>query len=177
MSINFTPFPVLETDRLILRAVIVEDAIAIFGLRTNKEVNEFIDRKTPNNLSEARAFIDNIAKLEENNKGIFWVIASNSTNELMGTIGLRNFEDEENYAEIGYEISPDYQERGYMSEAFEAVINYGFQNLEIETIEAFTHKNNIASIALLEKQNFVLDPERRDEGFENNRSYRLVVSG
>ena len=177
MSINFTPFPVLETDRLILRALNLEDAKAIFGLRTNKEVNEFIDRKTPNNLSEARAFIDKIAKLEENNKGVFWVIASNSTNELMGTIGLRNFEDEENYAEIGYEISPDYQERGYMSEAFEAVINYGFQNLEIETIEAFTHKNNIASIALLEKQNFVLDPERRDEGFENNRSYRLVVSG
>ena len=174
MSINFTPFPVLETDRLILRALNLEDAKAIFGLRTNKEVNEFIDRKIPNNLSETRAFIDNIANLEENNKGVFWVIASKSTNELMGTIGLRNFEDEENYAEIGYEINPDYQERGYMSEAFEPVLNYGFQNLELKTIEAFTHKNNIASIALLEKQNFVLDPERRDEGFENNRSYRLT---
>jgi len=173
MDYNFTPFPVLETERLTLRALNLEDAKAIFGLRTNKEVNEYIDRKVPRNLSEARAFIDKISTLAENNKGIFWVIASKSTNELMGTIGLRNFEDEDDYAEIGYEINPDYQERGYMSEAFEPVLEYGFQNLELKTIEAFTHKNNTASIALLEKLNFVFDPEREDEGFENNISYLL----
>lgn len=173
MDYNFTPFPVLETERLTLRALNLEDAKAIFGLRTNKEVNEYIDRKVPRNLSEARAFIDRISTLAENNKGVFWVIASKSTNELMGTIGLRNFEDEEDYAEIGYEINPDYQERGYMSEAFEPVLEYGFQNLELKTIEAFTHKNNTASIALLEKLNFVFDPEREDEGFENNISYIL----
>jgi ribosomal-protein-alanine N-acetyltransferase len=46
----------------------------------------------------------------------------------------------------------------------------------LKTIEAFTHKDNTASNALLEKQKFVLDPERRDEGFENNRSYRLEKS-
>lgn len=173
MDYNFTPFPVLETERLTLRALTLDDAKAIFGLRTNKEVNEYIDRKVPRNLSEARAFIDRIATLAENNKGIFWVIASKSTNELMGTIGLRNFEDEEDYAEIGYEINPDYQERGYMSEAFGPVLKYGFQNLELKTIEAFTHKNNTASIALLEKLDFVFDPQRKDEGFENNISYIL----
>ena len=176
MDYNFTPFPVLETERLALRALSLEDAKAIFSLRTNKEVNEFIDRKIPNNLSEARAFIDRISNLAENNKGIFWVIESKSSNELLGTIGLRNFEDDENYAEIGYEIDPDYQERGYMSEAFEPILEYGFNTLELKTIEAFTHKNNVASIALLEKLNFVLDPERKDEGFENNVSYQLVRS-
>jgi [ribosomal protein S5]-alanine N-acetyltransferase len=173
MTNNFTPFPVLETERLTLRALDLNDAKAIFGLRTNKEVNEFIDRRTPKNLSETRAFIDRIATLTENNKGVFWVIASKTSNQLLGTIGLRNFEDEDDYAEIGYELDPDYQERGYMSEAFEPVLNFGFQNLDLKTIEAFTHKNNVASIALLEKLNFVLHPERRDEGFENNRSYRL----
>jgi ribosomal-protein-alanine N-acetyltransferase len=60
-----------------------------------------------------------------------------------------------------------------MSEAFEEVLNFGFKNLELKTIEAFTHKNNTASIALLEKLKFVLHPDRRDEGFENNRSYRI----
>ena len=173
MTHNFTPFPVLETDRLTLRELILDDAKAIFGLRTNKEVNEYIDRKTPNNLSETRAFIDRIAALAENGKGVFWVLESKNNNQLLGTIGLRNFEDEENFAEIGYEIDPMYQQKGYMSEAFGAVLNYGFQNLELNTIEAFTHKDNDASIALLESQKFVLDPERRDEGFENNRSYRL----
>ena len=178
MSHNFTPFPVLETERLTLRELNLDDAKAIFGLRTNKEVNEFIDRKVPRNLSEARAFIDLISKLTLNNVGIFWVIESKSNHQLMGTIGLRHFddEDEEDYAEIGYEIDPIYQQKGFMSEAFDAVIEYGFQNLALKNIEAFTHYNNEASIALLEKQNFVLHPERRDEGFENNRSYRLTVS-
>ena len=172
MNHNFTPFPVLETDRLILRALNLDDAKAIFGLRTNKEVNEFIDRKRPNNLSEARAFIDLISNRASSNTGVFWVIQSKSNNQLVGTIGLRNFEDEENYAEIGYEVDPIYQQKGFMTEAFKEVLNFGFKTLELKTVEAFTHHNNTASIALLEKQKFVLDPERRDEGFENNRSYR-----
>lgn len=176
MEHNFTPFPVLETERLTLRELNLDDAKAIFGLRTNKEVNEFIDRKTPNNLSEARAFIDRISTLTTNNKGIFWVIESKNNYQLVGTIGLRNFEDEEDYAEIGYELDPSYQQKGFMSEAFEEVVKYGFENLELKTIEAFTHYNNEASIALLEKQKFVLFPDRRDEGFVNNRSYRLEVS-
>ena len=175
MSQNFTPFPVLETERLTLRELNLEDAKAIFGLRTNKEVNEFIDRKTPNNLSEARAFIDLISNLTLNNEGVFWVIESKNNHQLIGTIGLRNFEDEEDYAEIGYELDPNYHQKGFMSEAFEAVLKFGFENLELKTIEAFTHQDNIASIALLEKQKFVLDPEKREEGFENNRSYRLGV--
>jgi len=175
MSQNFTPFPVLETERLTLRELNLEDAKAIFGLRTNKEVNEFIDRKTPNNLSEARAFIDLISNLTLNNEGVFWVIESKNNHQLIGTIGLRDFEDEEDYAEIGYELDPNYHQKGFMSEAFEAVLKFGFENLELKTIEAFTHQDNTASIALLEKQKFVLDPEKREEGFENNRSYRLGV--
>ncbi|MFT7442971.1 MAG: ribosomal-protein-alanine N-acetyltransferase [Maribacter sp.] len=174
MDFNFTPFPVLETERLTLRALNLDDAKAIFGLRTNKEVNEFIDRKTPNNLSEARAFIDRISNLTLNNKGIFWVIESKSNHLLIGTIGLRNFEDEEEYAEIGYELDPIYQQKGFMSEAFEAILEFGFQEMELKTIEAFTHKNNSDSISLLKKQDFVFQPDIKDEGFENNISYRLI---
>jgi len=175
MTQNFTPFPVLETERLTLRELNLDDAKAIFGLRTNKEVVEFIDRKTLNNLSESRAFIDLISNLTSNNKGVFWVIESKNNHQLIGTIGLRNFEDEENYAEIGYELDPNYHQKGFMSEAFEAILKFGFENLELKTIEAFTHQDNTASIALLEKQKFVLDPEKREEGFENNRSYRLGI--
>jgi ribosomal-protein-alanine N-acetyltransferase len=176
MDFNFTTFPVLETERLTLRELNLNDAKAIFGLRTNKEVNEFIDRKRLNNLSESRAFIDLISNLAANNKGVFWVLESKNNHQLIGTIGLRNFEDEENYAEIGYELDPSYQQRGFMSEAFEAILKFGFENLALKTIEAFTHQKNTASIALLKKQQFILDPERRDEGFENNRSYRIVHS-
>ena len=176
MDFDFTTFPVLETERLILRALNLDDAKAIFGLRTNKEVNTFIKREAPKNLSEARAFIDLISDLVSSNQGIFWVLQSNSNNRLMGTIGLRNFDVEDNYAEIGYEIHPDYQESGYMSEAFKAVLEFGFKQMNLKTIEAFTHENNNASKALLEKHDFIFQPERTDEGFEHNRIWRLEIS-
>lgn len=173
MNFDFTNFPVIQTERLTLRELNLNDTKAIFRLRTKKEVVEFIDRKTLNNLSETRAFIERISKLTSNNKGVFWVIESKSNSQVIGTIGLRNFEDEENYAEIGYELEPSYQQKGFMSEAFNVVVEYGFKQMELKTIEAFTHKNNRASIALLEKQKFVFEPEIKDEGFENNISYRI----
>jgi ribosomal-protein-alanine N-acetyltransferase len=173
MNFDFTNFPVIQTERLTLRELNLNDTKAIFRLRTKKEVVEFIDRKTLNNLSETRAFIERISKLTSNNKGVFWVIESKSNSQVIGTIGLRNFEDEEDYAEIGYELEPSYQQKGFMSEAFNVVVEYGFKQMQLKTIEAFTHKNNKASIALLEKQKFVFEPEIKDEGFENNISYRI----
>ncbi|MCI2229629.1 GNAT family N-acetyltransferase [Polaribacter sp. MSW13] len=175
MNFDFTIFPILETERLTLRALNLDDAKAIFGLRTNKSVNTFIKRDIPKNLSEARAFIDQISNLVSTNSGIFWVIESKQNKELIGTVGLRNFRIEEKDAEIGYELHPNYQEKGFMTETLKEVVNFGFKNLGLKTIEAFTHKNNMASIALLEKQDFVFQPERKDEGFDDNRIYSLAV--
>jgi ribosomal-protein-alanine N-acetyltransferase len=173
MAFNFTPFPVLETERFTLRALDLNDAKAIFGLRTNKEVNTYIKRTMLNNLSEARAFIDSISNSVANNTSVFWVLESKDTAELLGTVGLRNFDIEEDYAEIGYDMHPDFQENGYMSEAFKAILNFSAKQMGLKFIEAFTHKDNNASVALLEKYNFELQPDRKDVDFEDNRVYRL----
>ena len=175
MAFNFTPFPVLETERLTLRALELNDAKAIFGLRTNKGVNTFITRTMLNNLSETRAFIDRISNSIANNTSIFWVLESKDTAELIGTVGLRNFEIEEDYAEIGYDMHPDFQEDGYMSEAFKAILNFATKQMELKFVEAFTHKDNNASIALLEKFNFELQPDRKDANVKENQIYRFTV--
>lgn len=175
MAFNFTPFPVLETERLTLRALELNDAKAIFGLRTNKEVNTFINRTMLNNLSETRALIDSISNAIANNTRIFWVLESKDTAELLGTIGLTNFETEENYAEIGYDMHPDFQENGYMSEAFKAILNFSAKQMDLKFLEAFTHQNNIASVALLEKYNFELQPDRKDANVKENQIYRFAV--
>ena len=175
MAFNFTPFPVLETERLTLRALELNDAKAIFGLRTNKEVNTFITRTLLNNLSETRAFIDNISNSINNNTSVFWVLESKDNAELLGTIGLSNFEIEENYAEIGYDLHPDFQENGYMSEAFEEILNFSAKQMDLKFVEAFTHQNNNASVALLKKYNFELQPDKKDADFEDNQIYRFAV--
>lgn len=173
---SFSHFPDLKTERLILRQLTFDDKKAIFRLRSNKEVNKLISRETPKNLNEAEAFIQTCQDEFENKNRVFWAMVLEDSNQLIGTVVFHKVDLENNYAEIGYEINPDYQDLGYMNEAMQAVVAFGNSSMQLKTIEAFTHQNNIASIALLEKYNFVLQPERRDEGFENNRIFRLEIN-
>ncbi|MGY0425794.1 MAG: GNAT family N-acetyltransferase [Polaribacter sp.] len=173
MIIQFKDFPTLKTERLILRKLRFNDVEAVFSVRTNLDVNRFITRNAPKNLSDAEDFIKRIHLLVDKNKGLFWVIALKETNKLVGTIGVRNFDIPKKYAEIGYELHPKYQKKGFMSEALQAVLKFGFQQMDLKIIEAFTHKNNMTSIGLLKKHHFVFQPKRRDEGFKNNRIWKL----
>ncbi len=173
MTYEFNIFPELSTERLLLRQLTFDDKKAIFRLRSNKEINEFITRETPKNLNQAEGFIQTCLDEFENENRIFWAMAQEDSNHLIGTIVLHKIDLENNYAEIGYEMNPDYQDEGYMSEAMNKVLDFGITSLNLKTIEAFTHHNNEASIALLEKYLFVLQPERKDEEVEDNRIYKF----
>ncbi|MDX6746344.1 GNAT family N-acetyltransferase [Polaribacter sp. PL03] len=170
---SFSTFPELATDRLNLRQLTFDDVKPIFRLRSNKEINELITRETPKNLSEAEAFIDTCLKEFTNENSIFWGLELQSTGQLIGTICLHRIDLENNFAEVGYEVNPDFQDEGYMSEAMNKVLDFSIMTLSLKNIEAFTHQNNTASIALLEKYLFVLQPERRDEAIEDNRIYKF----
>ena len=171
-----TIFPELSTERLTLRQVSLNDRRAIFKLRSNKEINEFITRETPKNLNESEAFIQNCLDEFENENRIFWVMQKSDSDQIVGSIVLHNIQPEDEYAEIGYEVNPDYQEEGFMTEAMKTVLEYGNISLELKTIEASTHENNDASIAVLKKHQFILQEDKKDDAFENNRIFRLDIN-
>ena len=170
---SFTIFPELSTERLNLRQLTFDDKKAIFRLRSNKEVNEFIERETPKNLNQAEGFIQTCLDEFENENRVFWAMVLEDSNQLIGTIVFHKVDLENNYAEIGYEMNPDFQDEGYMSEAMKTVLDFGIMSMNLKTIEAYTHHNNTASIALLEKFLFALQPERKDEAIESNRIYKF----
>ncbi len=171
---NFDPFPKITTDRLLLRKLTLDDASNVFTLRTNKETNRYISRNIPIDLSDAEDFIKMIHNGTRERKNLFWLIVLKETGTSIGSITYHRISADGKYAEIGYELHPDFHKKGLMSEALQAVLYFGFHSMQLKTIEAFTHKNNTASKALLEKHLFVFQPERRDDGFENNRIFRLV---
>lgn len=173
---SFNIFPELSTQRLTLRQLSFEDKKAIFRLRSNKDINQFIERETPKNLNQAEGFIQTCLDEFENENRVFWAMISDDYNQLIGTIVFHKIDLENNYAEIGYEMNPDYQEEGYMSEAMKTVLDFGKNSMDLKTIEAYTHHNNTASIALLEKHNFVLQSDKRDKEIENNRIYQLELN-
>ncbi len=155
MNTNFSTFPILKTERLVLRVLELNDAIAIQSLRSDARVNEFLDRPATNNLDEAVAFIKKIQKGIEQGESMYWVITHNS--ELIGTICLWNLDFENDVAELGYELMPDAQGKGFMNEAIKAVIDFAFNMMCVKTITAFPKQGNVKSIQVLEKNNFVLD--------------------
>ena len=167
---SFTPFPVLKTERLTLRQLSVIDDKEIFTLRSDKQVNKYIDRDPSNTIEDARKFIHKIAEVVKKNEGIYWAITLTNNDNLAGTICLFNFSNENDQAEIGYELLPAFQGRGIMQEAISKVIGFGLQVIGLKTIEAYTHRENENSSKLLEKHNF-----RKQENNESNSNDMFVV--
>ncbi len=171
---SFLHFPELKTERLLLRQLNFEDANTIFKLRSNKEINKLITRKISKSIEEATEFISVCHQEFDKQHRIFWAMQLKESNEVIGTIVFHKILLDKNYAEIGYELNPAFHKKGLMNEAMEAVVSFGIKILKLKVIEAFTHQNNIASSALLEKHHFVFQPERRDEDVENNRIFKLI---
>ncbi len=148
---TFTPFPILTTERLTLRPLVTNDEQAIFTLRSDVEINKFLDRKIAVTLDDARQFINAVNDNVDKNTSIYWAITFSGKSELVGTICLFCFSNENNKCEIGYELLTNFQGQGIMKEAVEKVIDYAFDTIKIEKIEAFLHRDNQRSINLLEK--------------------------
>jgi ribosomal-protein-alanine N-acetyltransferase len=167
---TFTPFPVLKTDRLTLRQLSVNDDKEIFALRSDKQVNKYLDREPSNSIEDARKFIYKIAETVRQNVGIYWAITLTDKDNLIGTICLFNFSNENDRAEIGYELLPAFQRQGIMQEAISKVIAFGIDVLGLKSIEAYTHLENESSSKLLEKFNF-----RKQENIDGNSDSKFVI--
>ncbi len=164
---NFTPFPILSTERLTLRQLSIDDRQNIFALRSNKEINKYLDRQASKTIEDAVSFINNINDNTKKNSSIYWVITLTKTKTFAGTICLFDFSSEKSSCEIGYELMTKFQGQGIMKEAAEKVIDYAFQVLQFQKIIAFTHSGNQQSIKLLMKLNFKKSAEagKKNPGF------------
>ena len=117
---------------------------------------------------------DNIHKINDEvskNQWIDWGIALKKDNKLIGSICLWNISQEQSKAELGYDLMFEHQGRGIMSEAVKSVIKYGFESMVLDLIEAVPYSDNMKSIKLLEKNNFI-----RGTSFkENDSSEEMII--
>lgn len=150
----FTPFPILATERLTLRQLLVNDEQEIFTLRSDREINKYLVRQLSNTIADARNFINKVNENINKNVSLYWAITLSDRNILVGTICLYGFSDENDNCEIGYELLTNFQGQGIMKEAVEKVIDYAFNRIKVQKIEAFLHRDNQSSINLLEKLSF-----------------------
>jgi ribosomal-protein-alanine N-acetyltransferase len=153
----FTPFPVLKTQRLVLRQLTPGDDQEIFLLRSDENINRYLDRKPAKSIEDARKFIKNINTSIQTNDSIYWGISLDVKQPLIGTVCLFDFSADNSKAEIGYELLPGFQRQGIMQEAVSIVIDYALNQLKLIDIEAVSHSENQHSVRLLEKFNFKMN--------------------
>jgi ribosomal-protein-alanine N-acetyltransferase len=167
-------FPILITERLTLRQLSKSDSEEILQLRSDTEINKYLDRKPSKTVEDALSFITSIIENSESQELFYWAITKTGEEKLIGTICLFDFLNEEKKGEIGYELLTEYQGQGIMIEATKKVIAYATQNLGLKTIDASTHKENQSSIKLLQKTDFKEIEEVYDEN-TNLSIYRLTI--
>ncbi len=169
LSINFNLFPLIETGRLTLRQVQQSDVNGIFFLRSDKKVLKYLDREPAATIEEAALWIQKINDLEKNNNAVTWAITLKPDLTLIGTICFWNITKEHYRAEIGYALNPDHQSKGIMQEAMTAVLDYGFKIMKLHSIEANVNPNNLSSIKLLERNNFIREGYFKENYFFNGK--------
>jgi [ribosomal protein S5]-alanine N-acetyltransferase len=165
LQVSFTPFPLLRTERLVLRRMEPQDAEAMLFLRSDPTIMQYLDREPLHTTGEAALFIRHINDSLERNEGITWGISLTDDPQLLGTIGFWRLMKEHYRAEIGYLLHPGYWGRGLVSEAMTAVMNYGFDVLKLHSVEANVNPDNKASVRILEKAGFVQEAYFRENYF------------
>lgn len=163
---NFSPFPSIRTERLLLRQLAETDAQALFELRTDERVMQYIDREPSKDLAEVIELIRKINLDVEAGAAIAWGIELNEEpGQLIGTITFWRIKHAHYRAELGYMLHPVHWRKGLMSEAIGIVIRYGFETMKLHSIEAHINSSNQASAGILEKLGFVREAYFREDYF------------
>ena len=168
-------FPTLETERLILREILLEDRDAIYNIFSNEQVTKYYGLKTFEQVEQAENLIEAFATNLELKRGLRWGIERKGIPGLIGTIGFNLWSPSHKRAEIGYDIHPNYWRAGYASEAVAKIVEYGFQEMELTRIGAIVFVENEASSQLLMRQGFEKEGTLKKYIYQNEQAFDVNV--
>jgi RimJ/RimL family protein N-acetyltransferase len=154
MLLDADQLPTISTDRLRLRWLTIADVPALFEIFGDPTVCRYWSRSPFSDLAEAAAYHREIVDLFESRSLFQWGIAEIESDHVIGTCTLANLSDAHHRAEIGFALAHKAWGRGYVTEAINALITFGFETLNLHRIEADVDPRNLRSIAVLERAGF-----------------------
>ncbi|MBL7955631.1 MAG: GNAT family N-acetyltransferase [Flavobacteriales bacterium] len=175
LTLDLSIFPNLHTDRLVLRELVKEDALALHRMRSDERVMRHIPRDLEQAVEESERLIATIAEGRAANNSLTWGITMKDGGGLVGTIGYYRLQLEHHRGEIGYLLHPDHWGKGFASEAMAAALDHGFQAFRFHSIEAVTDPENHASNKLLERSGFTLEAHFRENYLRNGKFLDSLV--
>lgn len=152
----------LETERLLLRPLELSDAAAMFAMDSNPNVHKYLWQTPTQHIEETLKIIENVqAQYVRNAIGRFATLLKD-TGEFIGWTGIKFIDDHiengnTNFFDYGYRLDENFWGKGYATEASIAWLAYGFDQMNIDKMNAYTHQQNAASNHILQKigMNFI----------------------
>lgn len=178
MKINetvFEEFPVLKTKRLTLRDIQLDDAKKIFEMRSNNRVNQFIARPTMQNVESSEQLVEKTRAAYNNKQAIGWAGMLRDSRAIIGSCGFNQIDFPNLRAEIGGELSTEFWGKHIAIEAFEAIVHFGLETLNLHTIEAKVSPDNRGAIFLMEKCGFEKEAHYKDRIYFNGQFLDMAV--
>jgi len=147
----FSNIPTLETERLILRGLCVSDCFDMYDYSKKAEMTKYLTWSPHPDVEYTKEYLQSVK--EHYKLGLFydWAVVLKSENKMIGTCGFTRFNLPNNYAEIGYVVNSDYRGRRIAAEAAERVLEFGFDKLALNRVEAKYMLGNDASRRVMEK--------------------------
>lgn len=175
LELDLSAFPILRTERLVLRDLVPQDAPALFRMRSDERVMRHIPRDREQTVEESERLIATIAQGLEANNSITWAITLKQDATMIGTIGYYRLQLKHHRGEVGYLLHPDQWGRGYAGEALDAAVQHGFGVFGFHSIEAVTDPENHASNRLLRTHGFLQEAHFRENYFRNGKFLDSLV--
>lgn len=143
--------PELQTERLLLRKVSMQDAEDMFAYASDEDVSRYVTWNTHQSMEDSKGFIRFIEQQYDNGGVAPWAIEDKESGRMIGTVDFVFWKPQYQIAEIGYVLNKDFWGKGYMTEAAGKLLRFGFGKMDLIRIQACCCVENIGSQRVMEK--------------------------
>ena len=169
----FSNMPKLESKRLYFRAIKRSDLDDIYEYSANPKTSQYLLWNPHRNISETREFIEIVLAKYKSGDYNDWAIVYKKTGKMIGTCGFTRIDEDNNVVEIGYVLNPDFWGIGLATEAVERILEFAFDVMDVNRVEAKFMFGNDASLAVMKKVGMRLEGYQRDAMFVKGK-YRTI---
>ncbi|WP_343632811.1 GNAT family protein [Fluviicola sp.] len=160
-------FKLIETNRLLLKGLTPEDMTEIFERNHKPKIKTILGHRSEEDYEKELHKYKN-GYSSYNRSFMLFLLEDKASGKIIGRCGLHNWNRDHWRAEIGYSMEDEsFKQQGLMSEAVEAIIDYGFKQMNLNRIEALVADYNTASLRLLEKNGFIKEGIMRKHYYVN----------
>ena len=169
--------PSLTTPRLALRPLALEDTEALFAVFSDAEAMRYWSTGPHDTPAVTQAMIRRALDARARHEGLEWAITRRGDDRAIGKIGHWRWQKEHSRSEIGFIMRRDLWRQGLASEALLAAAHFGFEVLQLHSIEAQLDSANEGSMRTLERVGFALEGRLRQSYFDGKGYRDTLVYG